>query len=147
MSKSKGAKRPDPRRAKSHYSYTIAEVAALFGVHRNTVRNWIRKGLETVQAGATTLILGDELRAFLIRERGKRRVRCPPGWMFCMRCREPRRPDENLTELTPLTATTANLRGLCPVCGSLMHRRANLERIVENGFGHLAVHGPPSAHS
>jgi hypothetical protein len=117
------------------------------GVHRNTVKNWIRKGLETIQVGATILILGDELRAFLTRQRGKRRVRCPPGSMFCMKCRDARHPDQGLTELAPLTPTTVNLRGLCPECGSMMHRRANLERIAESGFGHLTIHAATSAYS
>ena len=119
----------------------------MFGVHRNTVRNWTRKGLETVRAGATVLILGDELRAYLTRRRGKRRVRCPPGSMFCMKCREARCPATELTELVPLTPTTANLRGLCPDCGSLMHRRANLGRLGEIGFGHVTAYASGSAHS
>lgn len=147
MAQSNGRKRPDPRRAKTHHSYTVAEAAALFGVHRNTVRNWTRKGLETVKAGATVLILGDELRAYLTRQRGKRRVRCPPGSMFCMKCREARRPPPGLTELVPLTPTTVNLRGLCPDCGSLMHRRANVARIGEIGFGDLTAHAAASAPS
>jgi excisionase family DNA binding protein len=135
----------DPRRAKTHYSYTVAEVAALFGVHRNTVRHWTRNGLETVRAGTTVLVLGDELRAYLTRERAKRRVRCPAGTMYCMKCREARSPPHDLIELVPLTPTAVNLRGLCPDCGSLMHRRANLARIGEIGFGHLRP-TPPRPH-
>jgi excisionase family DNA binding protein len=145
VAQSRSRKRPDPRRAKTHHSYTLAEAASLFGVHRNTVRNWTRSGLDTVRAGATVLILGDELRAYLTRQRRKRHVRCPPGSMFCMKCREPRRPPAELTELVPLTPTTVNLRGLCPDCGSMMHRRANLGRLGEVGFGHLTP-TPAGAH-
>lgn len=147
MAQSRGKRRPDPRRAKLHHSYTVAEAAALFGIHRNTVRNWISKGLGTIRVGATILILGDELRSYLARQRNKRRVRCPHGSMFCMRCREARHPPENLTELIQLTPTTVNLRGLCPDCGSLMHRRANLARLGEIGFGHLTTYASGSAHS
>src|SRR5450755_3218517 len=111
-------RRIDPRRAKTHRSYTVAEAARLLGVHRNTVRNWTRNGLETVQARGAVLILGDELRRHLTDKRGQRRVTCPPGSMYCVKCREPRRPPDGLVEVVPGTPTTVNLRGLCPVCGS-----------------------------
>jgi excisionase family DNA binding protein len=132
------SRRHDPRRAKTHHSYTIAEAATLYAVHRNTVRNWIRNGLETLKAGGQALILGSALRDFLARQRAARRVRCPPGMMFCLKCRDARQPPEGLVELVPVTSTTGNLRGLCPVCGGLMHRRANLSRIAEAGFPFLA---------
>jgi hypothetical protein len=40
-------RRPNPRLAKIHRSYTVEESATLFGVHRNTVREWVRRGLPT----------------------------------------------------------------------------------------------------
>ena len=42
------ATRPNPRLAKIHRSYTVDEIATLYGVHRNTVRAWIARGLATV---------------------------------------------------------------------------------------------------
>jgi hypothetical protein len=38
--------RLNPRRAKLHRSYTVEETARLFGVHRNTVRAWLKQGLK-----------------------------------------------------------------------------------------------------
>ncbi len=140
-------KRPDPRRAKVNFNYTVAEAAGVFGVCRGTVRNWIRAGLGTFRAGGMVLILGDELRAFHARRQAKRRVHCPPGSMFCMKCRAARLPPPGLVEVAGLTATTANLRGICPVCESLMHRRANRARMAEIGFGDLPPHAWPPAPS
>jgi len=147
MGRKTRSRRLDPRRAKTHYNYTVAEAAELFGVHRNTVRNWTRIGLETIRAGGSVLILGDELRGHLTRQNAKRRVKCPPGSMYCLKCRDARRPPDELVEIVPMTPTTVDLRGLCPDCGSLMHRRANLARIVETGFGHLAAQAGPTAPS
>ena len=35
------------RLAKIHRNYTVEKVAGLFGVHRNTLREWIKRGLPT----------------------------------------------------------------------------------------------------
>jgi excisionase family DNA binding protein len=147
MARRNRARRIDPRRAKTHHSYTIAETAALFGVHRNTVRNWIRAGLRTLTAGGLVLILGSELRDFLTRTKARRRVRCGPGSMFCLKCRAPRTPPDGLVESVMAKGGTVNLRGLCPDCGTMMHRRANLSRLFETGFGHVSRDASASAPS
>lgn len=130
----------DPRRAKVHYSYTIAEAAKLFGVHRNTVRAWIKAGLETVKAGRVLLILGDALRAFLEKRRRSRRCKTPPGWLYCFRCRAPRQPALGMVELIQARAGSANVRAFCE-CGALMHRRVSLARLDQAGFPRLAARG------
>ena len=40
------SRRHNPRRAKSHFSYTVYEVAELYDVGRPTVRHWLANGLE-----------------------------------------------------------------------------------------------------
>ena len=49
---------PNPRLAKIHRSYTVDEVASLFGVHRNSVREWVKRGLPTSDGRRPMLILG-----------------------------------------------------------------------------------------
>jgi hypothetical protein len=46
-----------------------------------------------------------------------------------------------------VTMTTANLRGLCPDCGSLLHRQVGLARIAEIRFGDLSPRAPSPAPS
>ncbi len=36
-----GKRLPNPRLAKIHRSYTVEETANQFGIHKNTVGNWI----------------------------------------------------------------------------------------------------------
>lgn len=131
----------DPRRAKAHHNYTVAEAAKLFGVHRNTVRAWIKAGLETVKAGRLILILGCALRAFLEKRRKVRRCKTPPGWMYCLGCRAPRAPAHGMAELIDGRAGTGNVRAICGECGALMHRRVNLAKLDKAGFGDLAPSG------
>ena len=70
---------PNPRLAKIHRNYTVEEVASLFGVHRNTVREWVKRGLPTSDDRRPMLILGRDLVAFLQRAAGKEQADLPAG--------------------------------------------------------------------
>jgi len=57
--------RCNPNKAKIHRSYTVEEIACLFSIHKNTVREWIKKGLPVCDNQKPMLILGAELREFI----------------------------------------------------------------------------------
>ena len=83
---------PNYRLVKTHRTYTVEEIASLFHVHRNTVREWVKRGLPTCDDRRPMLILGPELAAFLQARRLKNRQTCAPGELYCVRCRAPRVP-------------------------------------------------------
>ena len=83
-------RRYNPRRAKIHRSYTVEEVARLFEVHKNTVRAWLKSGLQPIDGRRPTLLLGPQLASFLHARREHKRQRCRPGELYCFRCRAPR---------------------------------------------------------
>jgi hypothetical protein len=116
------SRRINPRLAKIHLVYTVAEVGLLFGVDRNTVRAWLKAGLRPIEGGRPTLILGSELRRFLMDRKAKRKRPTLPGHIFCFGCREPRRPALDMADYVPLTATTGNLQGICPDCEVMLNR-------------------------
>ncbi len=133
--------RLNPRRGQIHRSYSVAEAAVRFGVHRNTVRNWIRQGLPVVETSSGLLILGRDLRAFHERRQAARRRKCAPGTLFCLKCREPRRPGIGSVAVVQVTTTTANVAALCEACGSRIYRRASLERLAAAGFSEPSRQG------
>lgn len=120
-------RRPDPRRVKIHRSYYVADIARLLGVDRNTVRNWIKKGLSAVDGRRPALFSGMELRRFLMEQRARRKRPTPHGQIYCMPCREPRRPAGDMADYEPRTATNGDLMGICPVCDRWMYRRVRLQ--------------------
>ncbi len=62
----------------------MEEIASLFHVHRNTVREWVKRGLPTCDDRRPMLILGPELAAFLQARRLKNRQTCSPGEIYCV---------------------------------------------------------------
>jgi len=124
-------RRPNYRRVKIHRNYTIEEIARLFGIHKNTVRHWIKEGLETINYKRPMLILGPVLKEFLHGRRLKNKQTCKPGELYCVRCRAPRLPAGNMADYTPVTEKFGNLVAICPDCNSLMNRRVSKARIGE----------------
>ena len=114
---------PNYRLVKIHRCYTVEEDARRLKVHKNTVRGWIRGGLPTIDARRPTLIIGSELRGFLEVKGKTRKQPCAPGQLYCVRCRAPKAPAGAMADYIPITSTSGNLRGLCPDCGTLIHRR------------------------
>lgn len=124
---------PNPRLAKIHRNYTVDEIAKLYGVHKNSVRSWVKGGLPTTDDRRPMLILGRDLVAFLHARRVKNKRPCRPGEIYCMRCRAPQKPAGDMAEYQPITATSGNLIGICPCCDSMMYRRVNLARLAQVG--------------
>jgi len=122
---------PNPRLVKIHRSYTVEEVARLLGIHKNTVRNWIKDGLATIDDKRPMLILGPDLVEFIKKRRAKNKQRCKPGQLYCVRCRLPRFPAGDMAEYSPVTEKFGNLIAICPDCDSIMNQLVSLARIEE----------------
>ncbi len=122
---------PNPQLVKIHRSYTVGEVAKVCNKHKNTVRNWIKNGLAVIDDKRPLLIYGLDLRVFLKERRVKNKHTCKPGEIYCVGCRVPKHPAENMAEYTPVTEKVGNLAAICPDCDSIINRRVSLAKIWE----------------
>jgi len=138
-----GKRTYNPRLAKIHRNYSVEEIAELYGIHKNSVRMWIKQGLPTIDDKRPKLVHGQDLRAFLDNKRTKNKCSCKPGEIYCVRCREPRSPAGNMADYQPVTSELGNLVGICPSCEIMIYRRTSLAKL-ERIRGHLDI-GMPEA--
>lgn len=122
-------RRPNPRLVKTHRNYAVEEVAALFGIHRNTVREWVKRGLPTIDDRRPMLIFGHDLVTFVRARRAKNKRSCKPGEIYCVRCRAPKAPAGEMADYRATTETLGSLVGICPDCELVMYRRVSLAKL------------------
>jgi len=149
--------RPNPHRVKIHRNYTVEEVARLFSVHKNTVRNWISDGLPVCDSNRPLLVLGSALREFLQKKRASKKRRCQTGELYCLRCREPRKAAGDMADFQLITSKIGNLLAICPVCEAVMNQRisptkldtirAYLDVTITQAQKHIGDRDNPSVNS
>ena len=119
----------NPRLAKIHRPYKVDEVADLYQVDKNTVRNWIKQGLQTCDTKRPILMKGNALNEFHAKRRIRNKQPCKLNEIYCMHCKKPQIPVSGLVELKHINAKTGNLIAICSCCETIMHRRVSLSKI------------------
>ena len=122
-------RRANYRLVKIHRNYTVEEAASLFGIHKNTVREWVRAGLPVLDEKRPMLILGRDLADFLKARRRKNKRPCQLSEMYCVRCRAPKLPAGGVAECRPLTVSVGRLTAICPDCFSMLNQCVSLAKL------------------
>lgn len=116
-------------RIRQNLSYTVQDVCHLYGIHKNTVREWFRQGLPKIDIQRPCLIHGGDLKTFLAARQKSRRKKCALPEFYCFRCRVPRTAFGNLVDLAPRTEKTVMLSGLCQICETPLHKLQSVKLI------------------
>jgi excisionase family DNA binding protein len=119
---SKRARSPNRRSIKIHRNYTVEEAARATGCAKGTIRRWIKSSaLPTITDRKPNLILGGDLFDYL-KARATSGPKLQLSECYCLKCRAPREPALGMADYVPLTPTTGNLRALCSICTTVMHK-------------------------
>lgn len=120
---------PNPRLAKIHRSYSVEEMSRLFNVHKNTIRTWLKQGLEPIDGLRPTVVRGESARRFLDDRRSRGKRPCGPGRIYCLPCRAPKVPAGKMAECQVSSGSGGTLCGICPDCNRLIYRRVNPQKL------------------
>lgn len=121
---------PNPRLAKSLRTYDVSEAATLYGCHRNTVRHWLKQGLQPIDDGRPALIRGSSLNDFHVSRRAASKRPCKAGEIYCVACREPQRPAGGMVDFEPVRPNVWKVIAICPGCGRLLNQRVGALRLA-----------------
>jgi hypothetical protein len=127
-----GTRNYNHRLVKIHRTYAVDEMADLFGIHRNTVRQWLLQGLVTIDRRRPLLVSGSVLVTFLKERRAKNKRPCAPGEIYCLPCHTPKVPAGGRVTYLAMTHDRGNLVGTCPDCGARLYRRCSLAKLGES---------------
>ncbi|MBG02679.1 MAG: hypothetical protein CMM59_01215 [Rhodospirillaceae bacterium] len=105
------------------YTYTVAEVADLYGITSDTVFRWIRnEGLQRVPHSRKYFVHSSELVAFLTTRNRRNKKPSRTNAIFCCKCRRPREPELVSLSFQVLPNKTVRIRGLCSECGTRVNK-------------------------
>jgi hypothetical protein len=121
----------NPRLAKINRCYLVEEIAELYGVHKNTVNNWLTQGLQDCGAGFPRLIRGKDLREFLENRRRKNKRPCKPGEIYCVGCRQAVIPINNQAYLDFSETGRATISGQCSKCFNKIFMKISQPKIEQ----------------
>jgi len=104
------------RRISLKISYSVQEIAELFGIHKNAALNWIKAGLKIIDQKKPYLINGSDLIEFLNIRQKKRKHKCKLDEFYCFKCRLPRKPLSGSIQITPRNIHRLKITAKCSVC-------------------------------
>jgi len=116
------AKRYNPNKGKINRNYTISEIALLYGVHKNTVKTWLKRGLKRIDNQRPYIILGRDLKQFIKDLRTINKRPCELGEIYCMKCRTPRIPTQESIIFETASLRSGRIKASCNVCLSPMNK-------------------------
>lgn len=133
-------RRYDTRLIKTKWSYTVKAIAKLFAIDRNTVRGWVKDGLEPIDENKPIVIHGSVLKEWLDARQAKRKKPCKAGEIYCPKCRVPKRLKLGSFYIEPTNTLKLTAKAQCQDCPTTLTRfdvTANRSKIIAL-FGYAA---------
>lgn len=106
------------------YAYTVEDISALYSkltLHPQTIRGWVKNGLNTIDSGKPALIYGNDLIVFLKSQNSKNKCKTAFDEMFCMKCKDARNLFQRKAAIKP-KAKNLFVSGHCRECKTVMFK-------------------------
>jgi hypothetical protein len=116
-----------------NYTYSVDEIAAIYGLTPDTIFRWIRNdGLKRITPSRKYFVHGSDLISFLEKWNSKNKHPCTDGEMFCFKCRKPRIPNLETLKIKKQLTKAIKSFGRCVVCGTCMNKTISSKNWTEN---------------
>ncbi len=116
------------KRVRYWYAYDIDDICAIFSdlrLHPQTVRKWIKNGLNTTDAGKPALVYGYDLIAYLKKNNTSNKCKTAFDDIFCMSCQDARHIFRNKISVEQ-KAQFLKVQGVCRECKKSMFKNYKL---------------------
>lgn len=115
---------------KERASYSVDQMALLFGVNKKTPLRWLGEGLSVIEENTKPLlVMGKELKKFLRLKKQKRKTTLAEGEYYCMKCQRGVGPTPGSEHVTKTGKVYGKNRveqlkrvALCANCGTKVIR-------------------------
>ncbi|MHA1540417.1 MAG: helix-turn-helix domain-containing protein [Alphaproteobacteria bacterium] len=114
---------------RKNYTYTVDQIADLFGIEASTVKRWIREdGLVRIPKVRPYLVHSTDLRAFIDKKNKEKKKPCKENEIFCMKCQRPRIPLLGSGSTKKQPNKSLLFKAKCSVCNSKMNRPVSIKK-------------------
>lgn len=116
------------KRVRYWYAYDIDDICALFsdlGLHPQTIRKWIKNGLNTTDAGKPALVYGQDLIAYLKKNNNANKCKTAFVHLYCMKCQDARPVFRNQISVEQ-KSQFLKVQGACRGCKKPMFKNYKL---------------------
>ncbi len=110
---------------KAKRTYSVAQLAETLRIHTRTILSWIKQGLPIAgKDGNAYLVLGEDIKQFLINKRKMRKHPLQSGEFYCAKCQQPRKSLLDRLEVMITdkklgkASKQAFIKGICEVCNT-----------------------------
>jgi hypothetical protein len=123
------------REIKMNRAYTYNEAKCVICGSEGALRSWVKVGgLPLLTKSPQHLILGADLKAFIVEKRAKRRVNVPYGHIYCLKCKNAARPVAGTLFLKDTPSGAKLLHAECSCCGGKLRKSLSPKRLAEFGL-------------
>ncbi|MCE3255719.1 MAG: Helix-turn-helix domain protein [Rickettsiaceae bacterium] len=117
-------------RIKYWYGYDVDDVCRLYSKHKlhpKTVLEWKKQGLQAIDNRNPILFYGFCLIKFLGKMNESNKCKTAFDEIFCMKCKEGKRPLKRQIQLIPENRTFLKVKAVCQTCKNQMFKNYKLD--------------------